>query len=54
MTLTYLTLAELETLAWEFRDQGVSILAAGDVWLLRANVGGVETTFRAHRAGVSA
>lgn len=30
--LTYLTLDELETLAFEFRSQGVSILAANDEW----------------------
>lgn len=45
----YLTLAELEALAWEFRNLGVSILAYGDEWHLQVPVDGVQKTFRAVR-----
>lgn len=56
--LTYLTLDELEALAFKFADQGASILAeqgpAGPEWRLRLHIGGTEQTFRAHRVEVTA
>lgn len=46
----FLTLEELEAIAWEFRADGVSILAAGDEWHLQIrDERGVQRTFRAHR-----
>lgn len=50
----YLTLDELEAIAYEFRDQGVSIVAAApDVWLLQVLDDGVQRTYRAHRPAVA-
>jgi hypothetical protein len=53
-TLTYLTLDELEALAFKF--PGFQILAAqgpsGPEWHLRVPMNGVEVTMRAHRAQV--
>lgn len=51
----YLTLDELETIAFEYRDQGVSILAAEpNEWHLTVPIKGVQTTFRAHRVAAVA
>lgn len=51
----YLTLDELEKIAFEFADQGVSILAAEpDEWHLVVPIKGVQTTFRALRVGGAA
>lgn len=51
--LTYLTLDELEALAFEFRSQGVSILAANDEWHLRVKIAGSEALYRAHKVSVA-
>lgn len=54
--LTYLTLEELETIA--FDHPGFQIVGAqgpsGPEWHLRVKMHGAETVFRAHRAAVSA
>lgn len=52
-TLTYLTLDDLERMAFDNRDQGVQVFAAqgpsGDEWHLWMKVAGVGRLFRAHR-----
>lgn len=46
----YLTLEELEKIAFAFADQGAGIVAAApDVWLLQVHDNGVQRTYRAHR-----
>lgn len=46
----FLTLDELEAIAFAFADQGVGIIAAApDVWLLQVHDNGVQRTYRAHR-----
>lgn len=57
-SLTYVSLEDLETIAFQYAHQGVQVIAAqgpsGDEWQLRVRIGTVETVFRAHRVGAVA
>lgn len=45
----FLTLDQLEAIAFEHAADGVSILAAGDEWRLQIRDKGVQRTYRARR-----